>query len=75
MPHTFIVILFMAQAYILMEGEKMDYYGIKEVKGEAVITEFRFKKKERARNFLNVTAWSLAVLNLVAYALVASQIV
>lgn len=52
----------------------MEYFGIKEVKGKAVVNEVIVKKKQRRKNLLNLTGWTLGVLNAVAYALLAVRL-
>lgn len=53
----------------------MEYYGIKNVEGTAVINEVKRKRKKSRVNALNLIGYSLAVLNLVAYGLVATQLI
>lgn len=52
----------------------MDYYGIKEVEGNAVETEYIVKRKQRRKNILSLTMWGLGALNVVAYALLAVKV-
>lgn len=52
----------------------MEYYGIKNVEGKAVINEFKRKSKKRKFNFLNFAGFCLAALNIVAYTLIATQL-
>lgn len=52
----------------------MNYYGIKEVEGKAVETEYIVKRQQRRRNMLSLTMWGLGVLNVVAYGLLAVKI-
>lgn len=53
----------------------MEYYGIKNIEGKAVINEVKRKKKKSRFNVLNLIGYSLAVLNLVAYGLIATQLI
>lgn len=52
----------------------MDYYGIKQVEGKAVETEYIIKRKQRRKNMLSLTMWGLGALNVVAYTLLAVKI-
>ncbi len=52
----------------------MEYYGIKNIEGKAVINEVKRKKKRSRPNILNLVGYSLAVLNLVAYTLIAAKL-
>ena len=53
----------------------MEYYGIKNVEGTAVINEVKRKKRKSRPNFLNLVGYSLAVLNLIAYGMIATQLI
>lgn len=52
----------------------MDYFGIKQVEGKAVMSEPVKRKKRHGKNMLNLTAWTLGVLNIVAYTLLAVKL-
>lgn len=53
----------------------MEYYGIKNIEGKAVINEVKRKKRKSRINVLNLIGYSLAVMNFVAYGLIATQLI
>lgn len=52
----------------------MEYFGIKQVEGKAVMSEPVARKKRPNKNLLNVTVWMLGALNIVAYTLLAVKL-